>query len=496
MLIKFTGGGKGSGKQVAEYLVDPLRQGRGHAPPEVVRGDMNRTRELIDSIDRQWSYTHGVLSFALEDAPNEAQQQEAMDAFEAVSFAGLDQEQYDITWVRHQHTEGGRVELHFVVPRMELVSGKALNIAPPGWASTYAPLRDALNWSHGWARPDDPERARTLQGPSERLGEGLRGREGREALHGFLSALVASEQVIDRASMVQALGEAGLEVPRQGRDYVTVCDPDSGERWRLKGRIYEKDWTYDAELDRAVAREVGGSDSRDRGVDRDRAEAAIVALKERMQRRAAFHAERYPRDDRSDGPELETSEAVREVLVGRADPDVVGDRGLIGLALDGASDGGDRVVSDVRVRGADLSVATGGDGSSGLRGPRNTRVSALRSSARGGVGDGSVDGLRAQLAVAVRDLGGKFKERTGRFRSNVRSVAGFVLECTRSLGSDRGEAARDRRDAEEVARCFERAEQGNRGLGEAGQQVARRTAQIERAYQQRQEQSRGWGISR
>ena len=52
MLIKFTKGGRGGGGQVAEYLTSPDREGRDHAPPEVVRGDMDRTRELIDSIDR------------------------------------------------------------------------------------------------------------------------------------------------------------------------------------------------------------------------------------------------------------------------------------------------------------------------------------------------------------------------------------------------------------------------------------------------------------
>ena len=103
MLIKFTGGGRGGGRQVAEYLT--REEGRGHAPPEVMRGDMDRTRDLIDSIDRQWTYTHGVLSFAAEDAPTEDQQREAMDMFERLAFAGLDHEQYDITWVRHSHTE-------------------------------------------------------------------------------------------------------------------------------------------------------------------------------------------------------------------------------------------------------------------------------------------------------------------------------------------------------------------------------------------------------
>jgi len=184
--------------------------------------------------------------------------------FERLAFAGLDREQYDITWVRHRHTESGRTELHFVTPRMELNSGKAMNIAPPQWEHTYAPLRDALNWEHGWARPDDPERALELQRAPEREREGFRLREGREGIHEYLTGLIAAEAVTDRSSMVLALKEAGLEVTREGKDYVTVRDPESDERFRMKGRIYEKDWTYDRELDRAIAPESSRANSRER----------------------------------------------------------------------------------------------------------------------------------------------------------------------------------------------------------------------------------------
>ena len=37
MLIKFTGGGRGGGAEIAAYLTAADREGRGHAPPEVVR---------------------------------------------------------------------------------------------------------------------------------------------------------------------------------------------------------------------------------------------------------------------------------------------------------------------------------------------------------------------------------------------------------------------------------------------------------------------------
>lgn len=468
MLIKFTTGGRGSGRQVADYLTDAKRPARGPAAPEVVRGDMARTRELIDSIARKWTYTHGVLSFALEDAPSEAEQVTAMDEFERLAFAGLDREQYDITWVRHQHTEGGRVELHFVVPRMDLASGKALNIAPPGWESTYAPLRDALNWKHGWARPDDPERATELQRAPKRESEGFSLREGREGVHGYLTALVVTEQVTDRATLVLALEEAGLEVPRQGRDYVTVLDPESGDRLRLKGRIYEKEWTYDRELDRAVAKEIGKPVSRDREHDLNRAAEARHELAARIRSRAAFHTERYPRHDQEAEWELETSAEVRKMVVGRADRDLVNDREYLRLALDAR--GTD--LSDNHDRRADISSPARRGRSDNLH--EGGLSLPLPEAAEREIDHGPADSLRARLARQVRDISDSLKQRTERLKKHIGEVAGLVRRHAHALGEDRGEAARDRMFSREIAESLERAERANRELTEANGRIAQR----------------------
>lgn len=428
MLIKFTKGGRGSGGQVARYLTNSEREDRNHAPPEVVRGDMDRTRELIDSITRQWTYTHGVLSFALEDAPSEQKQQEAMDAFERLAFAGLDREQWDITWVRHQHTKGGRVELHFVTPRMELTNGKALNIAPPGWASTYGPLRDVLNWENGWARPDDPERAKELRGPPKMLLEGLRGRAGREALHGYLTGLVAAEQVIDRASMVQSLEEAGLKVPRQGRDYLTVFDPESGEKWRMKGRIYEREWTYERELDRAVAKEAGKPDGRNREYDFGRIEEARSQLEARVRSRAEFHAVRYPKYNRDAGGQPEEAEEFREMVVGRVDRDLSNHDGIVDLALDAPSA---VFREDFHERWRDVSGAACRSGSDDMH--EGGLPVPMRALAGEELTHETYDSLRNRFARAIREFGARVRDRARRLGSNVRIVASV---CEKNSGED------------------------------------------------------------
>ena len=496
MLIKFTSGGRGGGGIIAQYLIDPERQGRDHAPPEVVRGDMDRTRGLIDSIVRQWSYTHGVVSFALEDAPTEGQQREVMDRFEDLAFAGLDPEQYDITWVRHQHTEGGRVELHFVTPRMELTSGRALNIAPPGWESTFRPLRDFLNHSHGWARPDDPERARELHRALQRDLEGFSLREGREALHGLLSGLVGAGVVRDRAGLVAALEEAGMTVPRQGKDYITVQDPETEERFRLKGRIYEKDWSYDAELDRAVAREAGGADGRDRGPDLGRAEEARRELEARIGSRAAFHAERYPRD----AGELELTagecERHRALVVGGADRDLGDGGGLVGLALldERSFDRRDRALSDVHTRGADLSDVARGDRAVDLSAGR--AADAMYGPAGGELSDGPADPLRARLARAVRDIGERVRGLAESLKGHGERLAGLLREGWGADQGDRGAAERFDRALAGLGHSIDRADAANESLGRCREQVASHTEELEREAEQsrHRERGHGWGL--
>nr|WP_232221531.1 relaxase/mobilization nuclease domain-containing protein [Desulfovibrio sp. 6_1_46AFAA] len=46
-----------------------------------------------------------------------------------MAFAGLEPDQRNILWVQHSHA--GHHELHFVIPRVELSSGKAFNPCPP-----------------------------------------------------------------------------------------------------------------------------------------------------------------------------------------------------------------------------------------------------------------------------------------------------------------------------------------------------------------------------
>ena len=59
------------------------------------------------------------------------------------------------------------------------------------------------------------------------------------------------EQVRAGLATYDPLASASRTVPRQGKDYVTAHDPECGKRWRLKGALYEHDFSPER-LDVAV----------------------------------------------------------------------------------------------------------------------------------------------------------------------------------------------------------------------------------------------------
>ena len=150
------------------------------------------------------------------------------------------------------HRHGPASRAHVLAAQCDLETGRSLNIAPPGWQTTFDPLRDAFNHEHGWSRPDDPARARAQGrssraiGPTSRpstLRAGLEHEaDPRDLIRDYLVQRVEHGAVQSRADMVSALEDVGLQVPRQGKNYITARDPDSGKRWRLKGELYEQDF--------------------------------------------------------------------------------------------------------------------------------------------------------------------------------------------------------------------------------------------------------------
>ena len=306
MLVKFLARGTGSARDAADYLLGERdAAGKPREGVEVLRGDPNQVAAVADTLPFEHKYTSGVIAWAPEDEPTDEQIGAVLDAFEETAWAGLEFDRYAWTAVLHRE-RGGGAHVHVLAARCDLETGRSLNIAPPGWEKTFGPLRDAFNAEQGWARPDDPARARVQQPGHRAYIEAARLRAGlrleaspRDLIRDYLLQRVEHGTVRNRHEVVAALREAGLEVPRQGMDYLTARDPDSGQRWRLKGGLYAFDFQRER-LDRAAAEAAGERTQGDRGVDRERARAARRELAARREERAAFHRARYGGGDPAD----------------------------------------------------------------------------------------------------------------------------------------------------------------------------------------------------
>ena len=237
MHLKFLPHGKGSARAAAEYLVGERdAEGNEREGIEALRGNPDMVAAVADSLDFERKYRSAVIAWAPDDRPTEGQIEAVLDEFEKTAWAGLEPDRYAWTAVLHRE-RGGGVHAYVLAAQCDLQTGRSLYIAPPGWQRTFDPLRDAFNHEHGWSRPDDPLSARA-QRPghvayieASKLRAGLEHEPDPRTLNrDYLVQRVEHGAVKGRADMVSALEDVGLEVPRQGKDYITARDPDSGKR--------------------------------------------------------------------------------------------------------------------------------------------------------------------------------------------------------------------------------------------------------------------------
>jgi Relaxase/Mobilisation nuclease domain len=307
MIIGFSKHSKGGGSGPVNYLTqDTNPDGSARTPlPQVVRGDAQLVRMLIDAVPFERTYTSGVLSFAPGEIITPAMEEAIMDGFERVAFAGLEPDRYSILWVRHRHA--GHHELHFVTPRMELASGKSLNIHPPGRVSKtmFDLFRSQVNAEYGLADPDDPARARDvslpnhiakLQADASRKGKTLDA-DIREAITSYVRREVEAGRIEDQAGVVRYLKNAGYEIPREADNYITILHPETQKRLRLKGGLYSRNGFN--------TREMAAPGVRYGIPDPQRAAALAAQLEPMVAARARFHQLRYGAGDEDRAPDLQ-----------------------------------------------------------------------------------------------------------------------------------------------------------------------------------------------
>lgn len=261
MIVKFHARGVGRGSGPVDYLLGPQRDREGAT---LDRGDPGLIEALIDSSPYAKKYTSGVLSFQEADLPRE-DKDKLMDSFERALLPGLDRDQYACLWVEHRDKE--RLELNFVIPNIELLSGKRLQ---PYFDRADRPRIDAwkvvVNAQLGLHDPDDPLNKRALMTPSN-LPKAKQ--DAAQAITDGLLSLAAAGELADRGDVVATLKKHGFEVVRETRKSISIADPEGGRNIRLKGALYEQDFRAGQDLRREL--EAAGERYRNEREERVRA---------------------------------------------------------------------------------------------------------------------------------------------------------------------------------------------------------------------------------
>ncbi len=262
MIIGFSRHGEGGGAGVVEYITDGAeavgyiagekKSGKVRDPaPVVLRGHPETTRRLIDIVPFKWKYTSAVVSFSPGERITPEMERRVMDEFERNAFSGIDRGRFYTLWVRHTDGAGGCHHLHLVTPRVELQTGKSLNIAPPGKLSRecFDALRSKLNVELELSDPDDPSRIQMVKLPRhvaklqarERSSRNKTNEDARVSITRHLEEKARVGLINSRDDVVRHLCDAGFQITREGKDYLTVREGKTGERVRLRGGLYDRD---------------------------------------------------------------------------------------------------------------------------------------------------------------------------------------------------------------------------------------------------------------
>lgn len=284
MIVQFFNRGIGSGSSPVNYLLGKERERVGAS---VLRGDADVTIALIDGSPYAKKYTSGCLSFEEENLTAE-QKSQIMDSFEKTIFAGLEGDQYNCLWVEHR--DKGRLELNFLIPNVELTTGKRLQ---PYFHGADLPRvnawRTIVNLKMGLSDPDDPIKQQNLV-----LAKDLppNKKEALEAITDGLVSMAKQGFVKNRQDVINALEASGFEIARETKTSISIKNPEGGQNLRLKGAIYEQTYGISASVQETIRER-----SREhKNQSTERLEQAERIYKTGIERKRAEHSRKYQRE--------------------------------------------------------------------------------------------------------------------------------------------------------------------------------------------------------
>ncbi|WP_097697582.1 relaxase/mobilization nuclease domain-containing protein, partial [Helicobacter pylori] len=208
---------------------------------KVLKGDANLTKSLLLSLTQKHKACVGCLSFE-ESNIDESLKYELMESFENALLTQEMQGCYNILWV--EHTDKGRLELNFVIPRIDLITQKAFTPYYHSADITRIDIwKDYANLKHAFTNPKDLEKQQISNYHNTKTPQGKAIFKNYKELDNYLYNAVTQGLLNSRAEIIELLQASNYEITRQGKDYISVKLPNQQKAKRLKGIIYDERFT-------------------------------------------------------------------------------------------------------------------------------------------------------------------------------------------------------------------------------------------------------------
>lgn len=246
--------------------------------PVILEGDPQAMKFICDKMEFKHKYTTGVLSFSPEEtamiAANPELKNEILQDFKDFAFAGVPDCARQFLAIEHTHTEKGRLEIHYMIPRVHLESGKYRNPFPPnyngkvGKGNNKAFIKendayiDHACAKFGLTNPRDPNLARDLKISSFDAESA-----SKKDIHNLVCELVDSKHITCREDIEGLFKKLGGTITRNGSDYISVKFSDDTKAMRFKGDIYDSsEFGAKAISERAIHARAG---TEERSIERE-----------------------------------------------------------------------------------------------------------------------------------------------------------------------------------------------------------------------------------
>lgn len=260
MICKFFRNEKGAGGGIpsVDYLLNKQRVKNGTA--RILKGDESLTREIIKSLDYKQKACVGCLSFE-EKNIDEDLKKEIMESFENVLLTPEMKGRFNILWV--EHTDKGRLELNFIIPKIDLETKKSFN--PYFHKIDFKRVDlwgDMINLSYGFSNPKDPAKEQNIKN----INHHAKTFKDHKALDNHFKELAINGLIKNRDELINYIEKElnGIEITRKGEDYLSLKLPNDKKATRYKGELYQ-DGNYadtfrqENERKQREARELGSA---------------------------------------------------------------------------------------------------------------------------------------------------------------------------------------------------------------------------------------------